>query len=97
VLSPALYAQTQGIAPGMGRLVSKLIKDVAEGGLFQSPLLADDQGLVLSLGSYNFDLVIGQDLVTAYMGNDGLDHLYRVMESFALRVKRPGAICVLSK
>ena len=97
ILSPALYAQTQRVARGMGRLVSKLIKDVAEGGVFQSPLLGDDQGLVVSLGAYNFDLVVGQDLITAYMGNEGLDHLYRVMESIALRVKRPGAICVLGK
>ena len=97
VLSPALYAKTQRVARGMGRLVSKLIKDVAEGGLFQSPMLGKDQGLVLSLGAQNFDLVVAQDLITAYTGNEGLDHLFRVMESLVLRIKRPGAICVLTK
>jgi uncharacterized linocin/CFP29 family protein len=97
VLSPALYAKTQRIARGMGRLESKLIKDVAEGGLFQTPLLEADQGLVLSLGAHNFDLVVAQDLITAYMGNEGLDHLFRVLESIVLRVKRPGAICALGK
>jgi len=97
VLSPALYAKTQRVARGMGRMVSKLIQDVAEGGMFQSPLLEDDQGLVVSLGMPNFDMVVGQDLITGYLGNEGLDHLYRVMESIALRVKRPGAICLLGK
>jgi uncharacterized linocin/CFP29 family protein len=97
VLSPARYAKTQGIERGMGRLVSKLIKDMAEGGLYQSPLLGDEQGLVVSLGRPNFDLVIGQDLTTAYIGNDAMDHLYRVIESIALRVKRPESICVLSQ
>lgn len=97
VLSPALYAKTQRVAKGMGRLVSKLVKDVAEGGMFQSPLLAPDQALVLSLGAQNFDLVVAQDLITAYMGNEGLDHLFRVMESLVLRIKRPGAICVMKK
>lgn len=97
ILSPALYAKTQRVERGMGRMVGKLIKDVAEGGVFQSPLLEDDQGLVVSLGAYNFDLVVGQDLVTAYVGNEGLDHLYQVMESIALRVKRSGAICALGK
>ena len=49
------------------------------------------------LDSQNFDLAIAQDLITAYMGNEGLDHLFRVMESLVLRIKRPGAICVLTK
>lgn len=97
VLSPALYAQTQRVARGMGRLVSKLIKDVAEGGLFRSPVLKGDQGLIVSLGAHNLDLAVAQDLVTAYMGNEDLDHLFRVMESLVLRIKRPGAICKLGK
>jgi uncharacterized linocin/CFP29 family protein len=95
VLSPALYTQTQRVSHGMGRMVSKLIADVAEGGLFRSQLLGETQGMVLSLGAFNFDIAIGQDLVTAYEGNEGLDHLFRVMETIALRVKRPGAICRL--
>jgi uncharacterized linocin/CFP29 family protein len=96
VLSPDLYTQTQRVSRGMGRMVSKLITDTASGGLFRSQLLDKGQGLVLSLGAFNFDLVVGQDLVTAYQGNEGLDHSFRVMETVALRVKRPGAICKLS-
>jgi uncharacterized linocin/CFP29 family protein len=97
VLSPALYAKTQRIAKGMGRLESKLIKDVAEGGVFRTPVLGEGQGLVLSLGVFNVDLVVGQDLITAYTGNEGLDHTFRVLESLVLRVKRPGAICALAQ
>jgi uncharacterized linocin/CFP29 family protein len=97
IVSPALYAQTQRVVPDTGRLEAKLIKDVAEGGLLQTPVLSADQGMVVSLGMYDLDLVIGQDLITAYRGNEGLDHLYRVLESVALRVKRPGAICALGK
>lgn len=97
VLSPALYAKTQRIAHGMGRLVSKLIQDVAEGGLFRSPLLDPNQGIVLSQGKHNLDLVIGQDLTVAYLGNDALNHRFRVLESLALRIKRPDAICTLEK
>jgi uncharacterized linocin/CFP29 family protein len=93
VLSPALYSKTQRVAEGMGRLVSKLIADVADGGMFRSPILPPEKGLVLSLGAHNLDLAIAQDLTTAYLGNEGLDHRYRVMESLVLRIKRPGAIC----
>jgi uncharacterized linocin/CFP29 family protein len=97
VLSPALYAKTQRVSQGMGRTVGKLIADVAEGGMFRSPILQPEEGFVLSLGAHNLDLVVGQDLVTAYMGNEGLDHSYRVMESLVLRIKRPGAICTFEK
>ena len=97
IVSPALYTKTQRVAMNAGMLVSKLVKGIAEGGLFQSPILAKDQGLVISLGSFNVDLVIGQDLVTAYTGNEGLDHTFSVLESIALRIKRPGAVCKLGK
>jgi uncharacterized linocin/CFP29 family protein len=97
VVSPALYAKTQRVAKGMGRLVSKLIGDVAEGGMFRSPILQPEEGLVVSLGAHNMDLVIAQDLTIGYMGNEGLDHLYRVMESLVLRIKRPGAICTFGE
>jgi uncharacterized linocin/CFP29 family protein len=95
ILSPARYAQTQRIARDMGRLESKLIKDVAEGGLFRSPALAADQGLVVALGAHNVDLVVAQDLVTAYLGPENMDHTFRLLESLVLRIKRPGAICIL--
>jgi uncharacterized linocin/CFP29 family protein len=97
VVSPALYAKTQRMAQGMGRIVGKLIADVASGGMFRSPILPPDKGLVLSLGAHNLDLVVAQDLTTAYLGNEGLDHRYRVMESLVLRVKRPGAICTFGE
>ncbi len=95
VMSPDLYMQTQRVSPGMGKMVGKLVADVAEGGLFRSPVLGKGQGMVLALGAYNFDLVVGQDLVTAYAGNEGLDHHFQVLETIALRVKRAGAICKL--
>jgi uncharacterized linocin/CFP29 family protein len=93
VLSPDLYARTQRMARGMGRLEAKLITDLAEGGLFQSPLLEPDQGLVVSLGGHNFDLAVAQDLTVGYMGNEDLDHLFRVLERLVLRIKRPESIC----
>lgn len=95
VMSPDLYTHTQRVSHGMGRMVGKLMADVAEGGMFRSQLLGEMQGIVLALGTYNFDLVVGQDMVTAYEGNEGLDHNFRVLETIALRVKRAGAICKL--
>ena len=95
VLSSDLYINTQRRVRGMGRLVSDLIENVAKGGLYRTPLLEEGQGMVLSLGAHNFDLVVGQDLITAYQGNENLDHSFRVLETVALRIKQPGAICTL--
>ncbi len=95
ILSPALYAKTQRIAKGVGRLESKLIKGVAEGGLFRSPALAAAQGLIVALGAHNLDLAVAQDLITAYLGPENMDHTFRLLESLVLRIKRPGAICTL--
>ena len=97
VVSPALYAKTQRVYQGMGRTVGKLIGEVISGGMFRSPILRPTEGLVLSLGAHNLDLVVAEDLITAYLGNDDLDHRYRVMESLVLRIKRPGAICTFEQ
>jgi uncharacterized linocin/CFP29 family protein len=78
-------------------LESKLIKDVAEGGLFRSPVLAENQGLVVAQGVQNLDLVVAQDLITAYLGPENMDHIFRLVEVLTLRIKRPGAICTLEK
>lgn len=97
VLSPALYIHTQRVWEGMGRTVGALIQEVAEGGLFRTPVLHGKPAMVLSLGAYNFDLLVGQDMITAYQGNEGLDHSFRVLETMALRIKRPGAIVKLGE
>ncbi len=94
VISPKLYTKTQRVSRGYGRTVGKLVREVAEGGLFRSPLLGENEGMVLSLGAYNFDLAVGQDLITAYEGNERLDHLFKVLETLVVRVKRPGAIVI---
>ena len=96
VLSPALYAKTQRVGKGIGRLESKLITDMAEGGLFRTPVLKGNEGFVVALGAHNFDLAVAQDLITAYLGPEGMDHRFRVLESLVLRIKRPGAICTFA-
>jgi uncharacterized linocin/CFP29 family protein len=49
------------------------------------------------LGRQHFDLAVGQDLATAYLESRNLNHYLRVMETIALRIKDPGAICALTK
>jgi uncharacterized linocin/CFP29 family protein len=95
VLSPDLYTAVQRVMPNTGRLEAQFLADLATAGVFQAPALQSRQALLLAVGPENMDLVVAQDLVTAYVGPEGMDHHFRVLESLALRIKQPGAICVL--
>jgi uncharacterized linocin/CFP29 family protein len=39
------------------------------------------------------DLAVGLDLSTAYLESSNMNHLFRVVESLVLRIRRPGAVC----
>jgi len=93
VVSPSVYAMLhRPKAEQMGLLEIKQVKELASGGVYQTPALKGNQMLVISQGVENLDLAVAQDLVTAYLGPAGMEHVFRVMESLALRVKRPDAI-----
>lgn len=95
VLSPELYARLAGLVQ-QGMHAFEMVEKLVKGGIFQySGKALNGRALVLSLGAWNFDLVIGQDIATAYLGNEGLDQKFRIFETLALRVKLPGSICVL--
>ncbi len=96
VVSPTMYAQLVGLINNGVREL-EMVRELATGGIFQ---YTDDQvlggrGLVVSQGAWNSDLVVGQDVATAYLANEGLDQRFRVFETIAPRVKLPGSICVL--
>jgi uncharacterized linocin/CFP29 family protein len=96
VTNPVTYAKLLRPVQGQGaQLEVKLVEQIATGGIFQTPALKENEAVVIASGQENLDLAVGQDLVTAYLGPDGLDHVFRLIETVALRIKRPGAICVL--
>lgn len=96
VVSPAVYAMMhRPMQGGMGMLEIKQIKELASGGVFQTPALKGNQALMIAQGLQNMDLGLAQDLTIAYLGPDKMEHYLRVMESLVLRVKRPGSICII--
>jgi len=102
VVSPAVYAKMHrpmgggGRGMGMGMLEIVQARELASGGVFQTPALKNTQALLIAQGPHNVDLVLGQDLATAYVGPEGMTHRFRVLESLALRIKRPEAIAVIA-
>ncbi len=94
-VAPSVWALTHRSAGPGPQLESDLIGDIAKAGFLSAPALSPKQALVLEAGSLNMDLAVGMDLTVAYLGPTNLDHGFRVMETVALRVKRPGAIVVV--
>jgi uncharacterized linocin/CFP29 family protein len=94
VLSPAMYARLASLME-YGRREIDLVQSLVTGGIFQWTDMEDNAAMVISPQDWNMDMVVGQDVVTAWLGNTALDQLFRVFESVALRVKRPGGTCVL--
>ncbi len=95
VVSADLYFMLQRVYRGSGRLEQKLVESIADGGIYRSPTLPADKALLISTGSHHLDLAVAQDMITAYLGQEGMDHRFRVLESLVLRIKRPAAICVM--
>lgn len=95
IMSPAMYARLASLFM-QGRRELVQVESILSAGIYQStdPAVAE-QVLVLSPQPWNMDLVVGQDVTTAWLGNEGLDQHFRVFESLVLRLKRPGAVCVL--
>ncbi|HGJ64626.1 TPA: bacteriocin [bacterium] len=95
-VSTPLYAMLHR-SYGAGRVLEiDMIRELVSEGIFQTPLLKNDKAVLIATGRENLDLVIAQDFVTAYLGPDNMDHLFRVFESIVLRIKRPESICVFS-
>ncbi|MBM3236356.1 bacteriocin [Candidatus Poribacteria bacterium] len=93
VVSPAMYAKLHRMMGRGARLEIAFIKELMTDGIYQSPVLKANEGVVVATSLENLDLVIGQDLITAYLGLDNMDHPFRIFETVLLRIRRPEAIC----
>jgi len=97
VVSPVGYATMERPYANTGALEITLVRDLAADGVYQSPVLNENEALLLATGRHIADLAVGADMAVAYIAPNGMDHLFRVVETIALRVKRPAGICTLVK
>lgn len=94
-VSPVAYAHMHQIFKNSGTLEINHVREIASAGVFQSSVLKPTHAVLVSMGIQNFDLALAQDLITAYLGAEQMNHPFRVFESLVLRIKRPEAICVI--
>lgn len=95
VLSPQLYSLIHRVHRDTNVLEIEHIRELVTDGVFQSPVLKGKSGVLVNTGRNNLDLAVSEDFETAYLGEEGLNHPFRVFETVVLRIKRPSAICTL--
>ncbi|MDI6619355.1 MAG: family 1 encapsulin nanocompartment shell protein [Clostridiales bacterium] len=92
VISPDIYLQLQRIQPGTGVLEYDRISKLLNGNVLHTPVLGSGKALLVCSEPRNLDLVIGQDLSTAYLEQKDLNHNFRVLETVLLRIKNKDAV-----
>lgn len=95
VVSPALYGRMIRVFGNTGMLELDQVKALISGGVHYSNVISGNKAVVVATGSQNLNLAVGQDMITAYMGPANMNHVFRVLETMALLVRRPDAICTI--
>jgi uncharacterized linocin/CFP29 family protein len=95
VVSPVLFGKMVRVLPNTGMLELDQVKALVTGGVHYTNVLNGAKAVLLATGSHNISLAVGQDMVTAYLGPANMNHVFRVLETVALLVRRPEAICTL--
>jgi uncharacterized linocin/CFP29 family protein len=94
-MHPLLYTKLQRVYGRRGVLEIELVEKQATGGVFASPSIPQDKVLVIAAQPQYVDLAVGLDIATGFVETTNLEHHFSIMETLALRVKQPGAVCVL--
>ncbi len=92
LVSPDVLLKLQRIQPGTGLLEIDRIRKMLHDHVYSSSVLKANTAAMICCDARNMDLVIGQDLSTAYLEQKDLNHSFRILESLLLRIKRKEAI-----
>ena len=93
VVHPNLYAKMLRVHQGTNVLEIEHIRELVTAGVYKSPVLKENSGILVSVGRQNFDLAIAEDMNVSYLGAERMNHPFRVYECLVPRIKRPAAIC----
>jgi len=94
VLSPDLYVQLQHINPGLGIMEEERISKMLNGHLYNAPVLGSNKAVLVCAEPQYMDLAVGKDIQTAYLESKDLNHVFRILETAALRIKNREAIII---
>ncbi len=72
------------------------IQTIATEGVFKAPVL-EKGGLILNTGRVYASIVLGQDMAISFVGPTKENLEFAIVESLALLVQRPAAVCALTE
>jgi len=94
IISPDLFVQLQRIQPALGIMEAERIRQMLGGLLFNAPVLGKNKAVLVCAEPQYLDLAIGKDMETGYLEPKDFNHVFRIMETAALRIKSKDAIIV---
>lgn len=95
IVSPGLYGQLIRQYGVTGMLELDQVKALVGGGVFYSNIIQGNKAVLVSNRAPNVQLAIGQDMITAYTEATAMNHIFRVMETVALLIRRADAIVTI--
>lgn len=93
ILNPKDYSKAFRLFGNSGVLEINQIKELFDFGVFSTYAVPEGTAVALSTGIENMDLFVAQDIITAYIAYDNMEHYFRVFELIAFRIKNPQSIC----
>ena len=70
------------------------VKSMVTAGIYKAPILKSG-GVLLASGRQYASIVLGQDMAIGFVGPAGEEIEFSIVESLAVRIRQPQAICVL--
>jgi len=93
-LAPARYNLLLRLYTRGNKSEMEHVRTMATQGVFKAPVLKGG-GVLLSTGRQYASIALGQDMSIAFIGPAGNEIEFMILESLALYVRRPQAICIL--
>jgi uncharacterized linocin/CFP29 family protein len=93
-LTPGLYNLLFRRYPQGDQTEMRHVQALATAGIVKAPAIGEG-GLLLASGRQYASIVLGQDLMTGFVGPADGVYEFTVCESVALRLLRPDAVCIL--
>ncbi|MBP8954646.1 MAG: bacteriocin family protein [Armatimonadetes bacterium] len=93
-LAPALFNGLHRRYPQGSMTEMMHVAQLVTGGIVKAPAISAG-GVLVAVGKQYVSIVIGQDLMTGFIGPEAGQLTFFVMESLALRIANPSAVCVI--
>jgi len=93
-LEPGLYNMLLRLMPTGFQTELQYIENVVGSKVIKAPGIKKG-GVLLASGKQFVSIVIGQDMSVGFIGPEGPDYEFKIIESLAPRIRVPAAICVL--